>query len=356
MRYEDVHIHGFGYALAPVIIATEDIEDALEPTYTKLRVPHGQLQTMTGIVERRWWEPGYPITEGAILAAQRCLEAHDVPAKDIGMLVYGAVCREHFEPATACHVAAGLEARGHAIAPTAAIFDVSNACLGVITGIVEVANRIALGQIEAGLVVASETAREINEATIARLNADPSMARFVRSVATFTGGSGAVAVLVTGKTYGGHRLHGAATGAAPAHHRLCRWGIEPHPNATAPTGDPAMRAFASTDAGGVLEHGVTLGKETWADFLRTMQWTTEQVDRTVCHQIGAAHRNTMLQALGRDPSSDFVAYEHLGNIGTVALPLATALAAQRDFLLPGQRVGLLGIGSGLNCMMLGVTW
>ena len=356
MRYDDVYIHGFGYALAPVIVETAEIEDALEHTYAKLRIPHGQLQSMTGIAERRWWEPGYPITEGAILAAQRCLEAHDVPAGDIGMLVYGAVCREHFEPATACHVAAGLEARGHAIAPNAAVFDVSNACLGVITGIVEVANRIALGQIEAGLVVASETAREINEATIARLEADPTMARFVGSVATFTGGSGAVAVLVTGKRFGGHRLHGVATRAAPAHHRLCRWGLEPHPNAVAPVADPAVRPFAQTDASGVLEHGVKLGKETWADFLRTLEWAPEAIDRTVCHQIGAAHRNTMLQTLGRDPATDFVAYEHLGNIGTVALPLATALAAERDFLRPGHTVGLLGIGSGLNCMMMGVTW
>lgn len=356
MTYDEVFIHGFGYALAPVIVETAEIEDALAPTYAKLHIADGQLESMTGIVERRWWEPGYPITQGAILAAQRCLDAHDVPAGDIGMLVYGAVCREHFEPATACHVAAGLEARGLAIDPKAAVFDVSNACLGVITGIVEVANRIALGQIEAGLVVASETAREINEAAIARLNADPTMARFASSVATFTGGSGAVAVLVTGKRFGGHRLHGVATRAAPAHHRLCRWGIEPHPGATGPAGDPAMRPFAATDAAGVLEHGVKLGQETWADFLATMGWGPEAIDRTICHQIGAAHRTTMLQTLGRDPATDFVAYEHLGNIGTVALPLATALAAERDFLLPGHQVGLLGIGSGLNCMMMGVTW
>ena len=180
MRYDDVYIHGFGYALAPVIVETAEIEDALSRTYATLRIPHGQLESMTGIAERRWWEPGYPITEGAILAAQRCLEAHDVPAGDIGMLVYGAVCREHFEPATACHVAAGLDARGHTIAPSAAVFDVSNACLGVITGITLVANRIALGQIEAGLVVACETAREINEATIARLEADPEVIEVFR--------------------------------------------------------------------------------------------------------------------------------------------------------------------------------
>lgn len=356
MKYDDVHIHGIGYALAPVIIETAELEDLLQPAYDRLRIRHGQLEAMTGIIERRWWEPGYPVTEGAITAAQRCLEAHDVPAGDIGMLVYGAVCREHFEPATACHVAAGLEARGHAIAPTAAVFDVSNACLGVITGIIEVANRIALGQIEAGLVVACETAREINEAAIARLLAEPTMARFASSVATFTGGSGAVAVLVTSARYGGHRLHALAQRSAPAHHRLCRWGLEPHPHATAPADDPALRPFAATDAAGVLEHGVALGRETWADFLAATGWDAEAIDRTVCHQIGAAHRDTMLRTLGREAATDFAAYAHLGNMGTVALPMATALAAERDFLVPGHRVGLLGIGSGLNCMMLGVTW
>nr|WP_255216498.1 3-oxoacyl-ACP synthase III [Pseudenhygromyxa sp. WMMC2535] len=343
--------------MAPVIVSTEELEDELAPTYAKLRVAPGQLERMTGIVERRWWEPGYPVIEGAITAATRCLAAHAVPAADIGMLVYGAVYREHFEPATACHVAAGLAERGHAIDPRAAVFDVSNACLGVLSGVIEVANRIALGQIQAGLVVAAETAREINEASIARLNADPSMDRFVGSVATFTGGSGAVAVLVTSGRYaGGHRLEGVATRAAPAHHRLCRWGVEPHPNAQAPADDPALRAFASTDPSGVLEHGVKLGVDTWADFLATTGWASEDVDRTICHQIGATHRSTMLRALERSPQTDFVAYEHLGNTGTVALPLAAALADEREFLLPGQRVGLLGIGSGLNCMMLGVTW
>ncbi|MEM6290351.1 MAG: 3-oxoacyl-ACP synthase III [Myxococcota bacterium] len=358
MRYDNVHLHGFGYALAPVIVTTEELEDELEPTYQALHVAPGQLESMTGIAERRWWEPGYPVVEGAIVAATRALKAHDVPASEIGMLLYGAVCREHFEPATACHVAAGLERNGFALPSTATVFDVSNACLGVITGILEVANRIALGQIRAGLVVASETAREINEAAIARLNRDPTLQRYVSSVATFTGGSGAVAVLVTDGSFGctDRRLLGAATRSAPAHHRLCRWGIEPHPDAQAPADDPAMRPFAATDASGVLEHGVALGQQTWAAFLETMQWQAGDLDRTICHQIGAAHRTTMLQTLGRDPATDFVAYEHLGNTGTVALPIAAAMAHERDFLSAGHRVGLLGIGSGLNCMMLGVQW
>ena len=43
-------------------------------------------------------------------------------------------------------------------------------------------------------------------------------------------------------------------------------------------------------------------------------------------------------------------------MGTVSLPLTAALAEDRAFLQPGDRVAFLGIGSGLNCMMLGVEW
>ena len=43
-------------------------------------------------------------------------------------------------------------------------------------------------------------------------------------------------------------------------------------------------------------------------------------------------------------------------MGTVSLPLTAALAEDRAFLEPGDRVAFLGIGSGLNCMMLGLEW
>ena len=360
MRYEKPVIHGFGHALAPVIVATEEIEERLEPALRRLHIDAGQLERITGIVERRWWEPGYPVAQGATLAARKALADSPVRAEDLGVLIYGAVCpralrARHRVPRRR----RPRPGRPHRSPTTRAVYDVSNACLGVLTGMLEVANRIELGHIRAGMVVASETAREINEVAIARLLDDPTLERFAASVATFTGGSGAVAVILTDGSFGDsdrRRLLGATVCAAPEHHRLCRWGVEPHPNATAPEHDPAWRPFASTDSAAVLEHGVALGERTWARFLETMRWTSTEVDRTVCHQIGAAHRSTMLGKLGLPLEADFVAYEHLGNMGTVALPMAAALADERDFLEPGHRVGLLGIGSGLNCTMLGVQW
>ena len=53
---------------------------------------------------------------------------------------------------------------------------------------------------------------------------------------------------------------------------------------------------------------------------------------------------------------DYTTYRFLGNMGTAALPVTAAIAAERGGLKPGQHVAFLGIGSGLTCLMLGLEW
>ena len=82
----------------------------------------------------------------------------------------------------------------------------------------------------------------------------------------------------------------------------------------------------------------------------------ETVEKIICHQVGSGHRDQILEALGIPMEKDFSTYKYLGNIGTVSLPITAALAEEREFLQSGDRVALLGIGSGLTCMMVGVEW
>ena len=49
-------------------------------------------------------------------------------------------------------------------------------------------------------------------------------------------------------------------------------------------------------------------------------------------------------------------FAYLGTMGTVSLPLTAAIAEDRQVLRPGDRTAFLGIGSGLNCLMLGLEW
>ena len=117
-----------------------------------------------------------------------------------------------------------------------------------------------------------------------------------------------------------------------------------------------MMPFMETHAGEVLKYGVELGLRTWQSFLTKFGWRSEHLDKVICHQVGAGHRDAVLKAIGVPPEKDFSTFEYLGNIGTVSLPITAAIAEEREFLQPGDRVGFLGIGSGLNCLMLGLEW
>ena len=346
LHYDRVRIAALGYELPPHVIASEDLEERLAPLYKALHLKPGQLETLTGIVERRWWDPGFSMAAGATLAGQKALAQAAIPAGEVQMLVYAGVCRDHLEPATACAVAHRL-----GLPPEALVYDVSNACLGVLNGMVQVADAIELGRIRAGLVVSCESARSIVELTIARLNAEPTMDNFKHCVATLTGGSGAVAVLLcaAGRDDGTSRLCGGVARNAVAHHELCRWGTD--------TDNPVHGTMRmDTDALGVLENGVALGRTAYHDFVRAMPWSGHAPDRVVCHQVGATHQATVLEAIGIPKDKDFTTFAVLGNVGTVSLPITAAIAAQRGVLNAGQRIGFFGIGSGLNCILMGIEW
>ncbi len=66
-------------------------------------MPEGQLEALTGIHERRWWEPGFPVSQGATLAARKALETVQRPAArpgsaDLRGRVPGAVRAGHGLP------------------------------------------------------------------------------------------------------------------------------------------------------------------------------------------------------------------------------------------------------------------
>jgi 3-oxoacyl-[acyl-carrier-protein] synthase-3 len=46
----------------------------------------------------------------------------------------------------------------------------------------------------------------------------------------------------------------------------------------------------------------------------------------------------------------------MGNIGPASVPIVLAKAVQLGKVKAGDRIALLGIGSGLNCSMAEVVW
>lgn len=345
MRYENVYLEAIAYRLPEEIVSSAEIERRLAPLYERLRLPEGRLELMTGIAERRFWPPGTPPSRISAQAAAEAIERSGVPREAIGALVHGSVCRDYLEPATACgvHEQLGLPRR-------CLLYDVSDACLGLLVGMVQVANMIELGQIRAGVVVGTESSRSLVETTIEYLNTHAELTReaIKPALASLTIGSGSAAIVLVDRSLSrrGHRLLGGAARAETAQCHLCRGGDGAGGGAT----------LMWTDSETLLREGVAAANECFEEFLDELGWTRDWIDRTFCHQVGRAHQRLLFDTLRLDPTIDFSTYEHLGNTGAVALPITAGIGIQRGVVRPGNRVAMLGIGSGINVLMLGVEW
>ena len=346
MKFSNVQLESLGYELPNEILYSETIEERLSSVYQQLCIPPGQITELTGVRERRIWPENTPLWMGSAQAAKKALAKSGLSPSQIGSLVYCGVCRDNLEPATACAIADSVGIRG-----TAEVMDVSNACLGMLNGILHVANAIELGQIQAAIVVSCESARAIIDLTIERMKQEPTMERFKRGLATMTGGSGAVALVLTHKSisHSTHRLRGGISQTAPEWHELCQWGYVKQQ-------DKSYQMLMETEAVAIMRKGLTLGVSTWQAFLHEMSWNADEIDKLICHQVSEGHRKSILKMINMPEEKDFCTYPFLGNIGTVSLPITAAIAEERGFLQRGNKVSFLGIGSGLNCMMLGLDW
>ena len=349
MRYRTVCVEAFGYELPEKVVTSQSLEERLAPVYAKVHRASGALELMTGIRERRVWEEGTPPSLPSTKAAEKAIAKSGIDKKDIECLLHTSVSRDFLESATATvvHNALGLPS-------TATIFDISNACLGFINGMVTLANMIELGQIKAGVVVACEAGTRLADVTIEQLLQDEDMTRgkLKLGFASLTMGSGAVAVVMTHSSISktGHKLLGGVVRNASEHNGLCRVDTD--------TCFYDPRSFPSlyTDSEGILINGVRLGMETWECFLREMGWKADDVDKIFTHQVSAVHQSLFFETLKLDKSKGFSTVEYLGNTGSVSLPVSVALGSENGYLKPGDKTAMMAAGSGLNCIVLGLEW
>ena len=343
MKFSHTVIESLAVALPDEILTSGQIEQRLAPLYERLKLPEGRLELMTGIKERRVWPAGTRPSDASAAAGRKVLAQSQLSAEQVQLFMHTAVSRDMLEPATAsfAHHRIGLPG-------TAQIFDVSNACLGFLNALTIAAGMIEAGQIKCALVCSGENGGPLVDHTLnTLLKGELTRQEIKPYFANLTIGSGAVAAVLCHDSLApdGHRLLGGIAKAATQHSELCQ-------------GDThgADSLAMQTDSEALLVAGITLAGETWSEFTAEVGRTKEDFNRFICHQVGSTHRRKLYEALDLDLTKDFSTFETLGNTGSVALPATLAMAAEAGAVSRGDQIGLLGIGSGLNCLMLGVEW
>ena len=151
MKFKHACIESLTTVLPEEIWSSAQIEEKLRPVYERLKLPEGRLELMTGIKARRMWASGTrPSDASATMGRSGRVEELQFPSPIrskafIHVRSVAATCWSQPRQTSwsFAHHKIGL-------GPHAQVFDLSNACLGFLNGLVTLGAMIDAGQIRCG--------------------------------------------------------------------------------------------------------------------------------------------------------------------------------------------------------------
>lgn len=338
MLFQHVAIAGLAHIDAPRQLTTAEINARLQPTLDRLGIKTNVLEDVAGIHARRLWDDDVQASDAATLAGVKALADAGVDPSRIGLLVNTSVSRDFLEPSTASIVSGNL-----GLSDTCQNFDVANACLAFLNGMDIASRMIERGEIDYALIVDGETANLAYEKTLERMSRpDATEEEFRNEMATLTLGCGAAAMVLARAELapGAPRYRGGVTRAATQWNTLCRGNLD----------------RMVTDTKMLLTEGLKLAQKTFIAARLALGWAVDELDEFVIHQVSKVHTKAFVDAFGIDPKKVMTIFGEHGNIGPASVPIVLSKLREMGRLKKGDRIALLGIGSGLNCSMAEVVW
>ena len=338
MLFKNVSIAGLAHVDAPHTLTSQEINERLKPTLDRLGIRVDVLGDIAGIHARRMWDEDVQASDAATLAARKALDDAGIDVGRVGLLVNTSVSRDFLEPSTASIVSGNL-----GVGDECMTFDVANACLAFINGMDIASRMIERGEIDYALIVDGETANLAYEKTLERLGReDATEEQFRNELATLTLGSGAAAMVLARAELapGAPRYKGGVTRAATEWNKLCRGNLD----------------GMVTDTRMLLIEGIKLATKTFDAARQKLGWVAAELDEFVIHQVSKVQTAAFTKAIGIDPRKVMTIFGEHGNIGPASVPIVLSKLREMGRLKKGDRVALLGIGSGLNCTMAEVEW
>lgn len=343
MSKNKAHIEAMASHEAPQVILTSWIEDQIRETMQRLRIPKGYIKRLTGVSERRYWNNGEKMHELATEAVRNAIEKAGIDPQEVGCLINTSVCRDHLEPSQACMVHGALGLSNDCLT-----YDITNACLGFVNGMDAVRHMIEAGSIKYGVVVTAEGSMKALTNVLGILkksNCDSKT--FMQYLAMLTIGSGAVAMVLSHEDVAKSDAYINATvsmtDTANGNNRLCFASCD--------------HSQMIADAIGILANGLPLVAKTWEKAKRLIPgWGDDNIDLYIPHQTSSRQIREVSKHLGLTKENVHVVLGRLGNAISAAVPLTLHDAIETNRIKAGDHVALMGVGSGLNCMIMSTKW
>jgi 3-oxoacyl-[acyl-carrier-protein] synthase-3 len=325
-----IKIESLGIHLPEKVLTTEELLSACRSR------PRVDLEKVTGIVQRRVAE-GEFAADLAVGAARRALAMSRYAAEDLDAIICTSISKHHrpdefsFEPATAVLIRRAIGAK------KALVFDVVNACAGLLNGIWVLQGLIRSGAIRRGMVVSGE--QNMPLAWTATREVRHSLDK---QLAALTLGDCGAAVIVDASPDEEHGFHWLDLVTGAKHDHFCY----SKPSARGKGG------ILITKARGLQIEGNRNFPVYLKQALDATGWDLNDVHHIIPHQVSTRAIRQGIRAIGRFMGCDLpdVFLSHAETYGNTTT--ASHLLALHDFMLkgrirPGENVVLVSGASGI---------
>ena len=324
-------IKGVGVYLPEEKVSSVSLMDEIQ-SETRFGIPKNWIDTRIGIEERRFAKPDDAPSTMAIKAAQNALERTGIHPRSIDALIYSGIETDFIEPSTA-HVVQ------HAIgAENAICFDLNNACQGAINALAQADAMIAANHANTVMICTAAHTSPVMKEFIQLINSEPKEYLRDHMGILTCGDAGAAMILTRNQENSGLKhLEMISIGGWEKHcyYKYQNGQIE---------GQMLM--------GGMTDEIDKLHNSLISNTYHYLDWNEEDVDYLFCHQVGKKTHRSLSKITGVPIEKMPEIYSKHGNITTCSIPLAM----HNTRLEKGDRILLLGGGSGFSSFQGGMVW
>jgi len=282
----------------------------------------------TGIRQRRFAEEHQATSDLARQAAERALEAAQLPAGLLDFIVLGTSTPDSPQPSTAVLVQAAIGA------DHAAAFDVNSVCASFVFAL----------DTARGLLAADSNARY---ALVIGADIYSRQLDFAdrRSAVLFGDGAGAVVLGPVGDGQGMLASRLVSDGRLQDLVRIAGGGSRrPHTPASLAAGDDLFRMQGRA----VRDYVETVVPDLLGSLLKESDLTMDDIDHIVPHQANALLLRSAFTAAGIPPDKLHLTCERYGNTAAASVPITLDDLVRGDGVAQDALVVLLGIGGGMS--------
>ncbi len=332
-------IYGCGSVLPSHAVSTRDLFQ--EAQFDRFGYAPDTVERLMGISHTRHAPQGTRPGDLAIEAARIALARSGVPAHQIGAAFYCGIDRDYVEPATMHRVA-------HEVGIKPGLcWDISDACHGLITGLLTAQALIAAGTINYALLCTGEvpslkTQMLVDMFRSGKLGKD-SVEKSIGGL-TVSDVGGAMVVGVSEDSSG---IVGHQTRCDSSQTKLCFADFSNVPYG----GEPEF----AMEMGKICAKTIGLVRNMIPESLKRFGWQREEIDFLIPHQVGERPFLKYLDIFGLRPEQSIATFPTLGNLTTATFPVCWDQLTESGQLEELDRIFCVFTGSGIASTHLGIS-